>query len=199
MKKASREGFDNEVEKAILRGCSAANSGPRIRTPRKEKALHRKRGFHPYKNISAMGGGQFIALRIENPILNGEEGLQWRASITKWRKQPPAVAPLPNSGPRIRTPRKRESPLLKRASILIISFLQWVGSVHCFSGLKILILKGSGLQIQTNGMTRTSAGSGIQTSGMTRTSAGSEVGTLPMVETVQTPSLELSPKICSLS
>ena len=28
----------------------------------------------------------------------------------------------------------------------------YLGSVHCFCGLKILILNGSGLQIQTNGM-----------------------------------------------
>ena len=36
---------------------------------------------------------------------------------------------------------------------------RYFGSVHCFCGLKILILNGSGLQIQTNG-SRTSAGSG---------------------------------------
>ena len=36
---------------------------------------------------------------------------------------------------------------------------RYFGSVHCFCGLKILILNGSGLQIQTSGTTRTSAGS----------------------------------------
>jgi hypothetical protein len=36
---------------------------------------------------------------------------------------------------------------------------RYFGSVHCFCGLKILILNGSGLQIQTSGTIRTSAGS----------------------------------------
>ena len=42
---------------------------------------------------------------------------------------------------------------------LVYLAITYLGSVHCFCGLKILILNGSGLQIQTNGTTRTSAGS----------------------------------------
>ena len=42
---------------------------------------------------------------------------------------------------------------------LVYLAITYLGSVHCFCGLKILILNGSGLQIQTNGPTRTSAGS----------------------------------------
>ena len=42
---------------------------------------------------------------------------------------------------------------------LVYLAITYLGSVYCFCGLKILILNGSGLQIQTNGTTRTSAGS----------------------------------------
>ena len=184
------EGFDNEVEKATLCGCSAAkqrsadsNTAERESPLLKRASILIKTFRQCVGSVHCCCGLQILILNgsglqiqtngtarnirrvwnseIENgelsrcgsqfPILNspghdanirrvgkslysmGEEGLQWRASITKWRKQPPAVAPLPNSGPRIRTPRKRESPLLKRASILIITFRQCVGSVHCFA------------------------------------------------------------------
>ena len=43
---------------------------------------------------------------------------------------------------------------------LVYLAITYLGSVHCFCGLQILILNGSGLQIQTNGTARTSAGSG---------------------------------------
>ena len=43
--------------------------------------------------------------------------------------------------------------------VLVYLAITYLGSVHCFCGLQILILNGSGLQIQTNGTTRTSAGS----------------------------------------
>jgi hypothetical protein len=43
---------------------------------------------------------------------------------------------------------------------LVYLAITYLGSVHCFCGLKILILNGSGLQIQTNGTARTSARSG---------------------------------------
>jgi len=52
---------------------------------------------------------------------------------------------------------------------------RYFGSVHCFCGLKILILNGSGLQIQTSGTQPNirQIGLQIQTSGTIRTSAGS--------------------------
>jgi|GEM_PF-4468708 hypothetical protein len=43
--------------------------------------------------------------------------------------------------------------------IYLNNYLFWFSSLLP-GGLKILILNGSGLQIQTSGMTRTSAGSG---------------------------------------
>ena len=103
------EGFDNEVEKATPRGCSAAKQRSSDSNTAEKRKPPIEEGFHPYNNISAMGRVSSLLCGLKNLYSMGEEGLQWRASITKWRKQPSAVAPLPNSGPRIRTPRKEKA------------------------------------------------------------------------------------------
>ena len=61
------EGFDNEVEKATPRGCSAAKQRSADSNTAEKRKPPIEEGFHPYNNISAMRRVSPSLLRIENP------------------------------------------------------------------------------------------------------------------------------------